>query len=220
MKQVGMVHRWVVVFVEYGDSVDGKARVHGVYPSLKEAVDEMGKASESYKESLCLDDIEFHGKSASVGSTDECGCEYSIEEIDVPIYEGEVDSVEKPEDDHLHEVEITLRQWEFRKYEDLIRSEDSEKVKEFIEQEKLSAGDCVASWNADFDNGYKAEIRVLVDYYCTRLYAVAVVLDGLGDEVGFTDDPGLGYDLDGRWNLYVGDDEYVIDVSVDNGWVS
>lgn len=219
MKQVGTVHRWVVVFVEYGDSVDGKARVHGVYHSLEDAVHEMGKAAENYKVCLCLDDIEYHGKSVSVGSTDECGCEYSVEEIDVPIYEGEVDFVEKPEEGNTHEAEITLRQWEFRKYEDLIRSEDSEKVKEFIEQEKLSAGRCVARWNASFDNGYKAEIRVLVDYYCSRLYAVAVVLDGSGDEVAFTDDPGLGYDLDGRWNLYVGDDEYVIDVYVDR-WVS
>lgn len=213
------IKRWAVVFVEYGDSVDGKGRVMGLYRTKEDAQTDMVNAAKKYMEDLALDDIEIHGDSASVGSTDECGCEYSIEEIDVPIYDGEVSSADNTEDDHLHEVEITLRQWEFRKYEDLIRSEDSEKVKEFIEQEKLSAGQCVASWNADFDNGYKAEIRVLVDLYCTRLYAVAVVLDGLGDEVGFTDDPGLGYDLDGRWNLYVGDDEYVIDVSVDNGWV-
>ena len=124
----------------------------------------------------------------------------------------------KPEESPAHEADITLRQCEFRKYEDLIRSKGSEKVKEFIEQEKLSAGQCVASWNAGFDDGRKAEIRVLVDCYQSRLYAVAVVLDRSGDVVAFTDDPGLGYDLDGRWNLYVGDDDYVIDVSV-NGWV-
>lgn len=213
------IKRWVVLFVEYGDSVDGKARVHGVYPSLKEAVDEMGKAAEGYKVSLGLDEIEHHGKSVSVGSTDECGCEYSIEEIDVPIYDGEVNSVGKIEDNHVHETEITLRQWEFRKYGDLIRSENSKDVIEFIEQNNLSVGDCAASWKTGFDNGYEAEIRVLVDNNGSGLYAVAVVLNGSGDEIAFTDDPGLGYDLDGRWNLYVGDDEYVIDVSVGNGWV-
>lgn len=218
MKQVGTVHRYVVVFVEYGDSVDGKARVHGVYPSLKEAVDEMGKAAVCYKVSLGLDEIDHHGKSVSVGSTDECGCEYSIEEIDVPIYDGEVSSVEKAEENHLHEASITLRQWEFRKYGDIIRSEGTEKVKEFLEREKLSAGDCAKSWEVAFNNGYKGEIRVIVgnDLVKPSLYAEAVLYDGCGTAVAFTSDP--SYDLDGQWNLYAGDEAYEINVFVGNGW--
>ena len=216
MKQVGTVHRWAVVFVEYGDSVDGKGRILGMYPSLEDAVHEMGKAAENYKVGLCLDDIEYHGKSVSVGSTDECGCEYSIEEIDVPLYDGEISAEEDSEENHLHEASITLRQWELRKYDDIIRSEGTKKVKEFLEREKLSAGDCAASWEVNFNNGYKGEIRVIVgdDLVKPSLYAEAILYDGYGTAVAFTSDP--SYDLDGQWNLYAGDEAYEINVFVGN----
>ena len=199
MKQVGTVHRWAVVFVEYGDSVDGKGRILGMYPSLEDAVHEMGKAAEKYKVSLCLDDIEYHGKSVSVGSTDECGCEYSIQELESPVVCGH--------EEVTHEASITIPAGEYRKWDDLIRSPDSEKIMDFC-----GKGACVATWKTDFDNGYSGEIRVIVDNECQSLYAEAVLYDGCGTSVAFTPDP--SYDLDGEWFLYAGDDKYVIRVYV------
>ena len=83
------VVRYVVTFVEYGDSVDGKARVLGVYPTEAEAQYAMAQDAERYKDDLGLDFLKVYIGSASVGDTDECGCEYCIEIVSVPIYEGE-----------------------------------------------------------------------------------------------------------------------------------
>lgn len=148
------IKRWAVVFVEYGDSVDGKGRVMGLYRTKEDAQTDMVNAAKKYMEDLALEDIEIHGDSASVGSTDECGCEYSIDEVDISLYDGEIPAEEDSEENHLHEASITLRQWEFRKYGDIIRSEGTEKVKEFLEREKLSAGDCAKSWEVVFNNGF------------------------------------------------------------------
>lgn len=212
------IKRWAVVFVEYGDSVDGKGRVMGLYRTKEDAQTDMVNAAKKYMEDLALEDIEIHGDSASVGSTDECGCEYSIDEVDIPLYDGEIPAEEDSEENHLHEASITMKQWEFRKYGDLIRSEGTEKVKEFLEREKLSAGDCAKSWEVAFNNGYKGEIRVIVgnDLVKPFLYAEAVLYDGCGTAVAFTSDP--SYDLDGQWNLYAGDEAYEINVFVGNGW--
>lgn len=212
------IKRWVVVFVEYGDSVDGKGRILGHYRTKEDAQTDMVNAAKKYMEDLALEDIEIHGDSASVGSTDECGCEYSIDEVDIPLYDGEIPAEEDSEENHLHEASITLRQWEFRKYGDIIRSDGTEKVKEFLEREKLSAGDCAKSWEVAFNNGYKGEIRVIVgnDLLKPFLYAEAVLYDGCGTAVAFTSDP--SYDLDGQWHLYAGDEEYEINVFVGNGW--
>ena len=85
MKKDLSIKRWVVTYVEYGDSVDGMARVLGHYPTPKEAHDAMKRAAERYKEDLCLDFIEIYRNSASVGHSDECGCEYRIDEVDIPL---------------------------------------------------------------------------------------------------------------------------------------
>lgn len=84
------IKRWVVTFVEYGDCVDGKARVLGLYATHEEAHDEMSKAAERYLNDLDLGFIKVYKDSASVGSTDECGCEYGIEKVTIPIYKGEI----------------------------------------------------------------------------------------------------------------------------------
>ena len=75
---------WCVTFVEYGDSVDGKARVLGLYRSKDEAHRGMEEDAENYKIELGLEDIRVYDDSASVGSTDEIGCEYMIEKVNVP----------------------------------------------------------------------------------------------------------------------------------------
>ena len=208
------IKRWVVVFVEYGDSVDGKGRILGHYRTKDDARTDMVNAARKYMDDLALEDIEIHGDSASVGSTDECGCEYSIDEVEIPLYDGEIHAEKDSEENHLHEASITLMQSVFRKYDDLIRSDGTRKVKEFLEREKLSAGDCAASWKVDFNNGYKGEIRVIVgdDLVKPSLYAEAILYDGCGTAVAFTSDP--SYDLDGQWDLYAGDEAYEINVFV------
>lgn len=75
---------WCVTFVDYGDSADGKARVLGLYRSKEEAHRRMEEDAENYKKNLGLEDIKVYGDSASVGSTDEIGCEYAIEKVSVP----------------------------------------------------------------------------------------------------------------------------------------
>lgn len=85
------IKRYVVTYVEYGDSVDGKARVAGIYRTHDEAYAAMKEAAESYRRDLGLDKIEIFSNSASVGDTDECGCEYSIDEVSVYLYGDEAE---------------------------------------------------------------------------------------------------------------------------------
>lgn len=77
------IRRYIVTYVEYGDSVDGKARVLGVYANQKDAYIAMRDDANRYKNELCLDHLEVFGDSASVGETDECGCEYRIDMFDI-----------------------------------------------------------------------------------------------------------------------------------------
>ena len=72
-----------VTLVEYGDSVDGKARVMGLYNSKEEAHLRMREDAESYLKDLGLE-VKVYEDSASVGSTDEVGCEYRIEKVKIP----------------------------------------------------------------------------------------------------------------------------------------
>ncbi len=89
------IKRYAVTYVEYGDSVDGKARILGLYRSNDEAHAEMKRAAEQYKKDLGLDRIEVFDNSASVGDTGECGCEYSIEDVNVYLYGREADEAEE-----------------------------------------------------------------------------------------------------------------------------
>ena len=91
-KQIGKIKRFSVTFVEYGDSVDGKARILGIYEDRKFAVGEMHMDAMRYYKAFDLDRIEMFNDSASVGSTDECGCEWRIDEVEIPVYEGEIEN--------------------------------------------------------------------------------------------------------------------------------
>ena len=91
-EEIGVIKRFAVTYVEYGDSVDGKARILGLYRTHAEALCEMHIAAKRYYEELDLDRCDILKiDSASVGSTDECGCEYRIDEVKIPVYEGEVE---------------------------------------------------------------------------------------------------------------------------------
>lgn len=74
---------WCVTYVEYGDSVDGKARVMGIFKSKEEAHHRMKEDAEGYMKDLGLE-VKVYEDSASVGSTDEVGCEYRIEKVKIP----------------------------------------------------------------------------------------------------------------------------------------
>jgi DNA-binding transcriptional MerR regulator len=74
---------WCVTYVDYGDSVDGKARVMGLFTSKEEAHLRMKEDAEGYMEDLGLE-VKVYEDSASVGSTDEVGCEYRIEKVKIP----------------------------------------------------------------------------------------------------------------------------------------
>lgn len=89
-KQIGKIKRFAVTFVEYGDSVDGKARILGIYEDRKFAAVEMYVDAMRYYKAFDLDRIEIFNDSASVGSTDECGCEWRVDEVEIPVYEGEI----------------------------------------------------------------------------------------------------------------------------------
>lgn len=91
-KQIGKIKRFAVTFVEYGDSVDGKARILGIYEDRKFAVVEMHTDAMRYYKEFDLDRIEMFNDSASVGSTDECGCEWRVDEVEIPVYEGEIEN--------------------------------------------------------------------------------------------------------------------------------
>ena len=75
---------WVVTFVEYGDSVDGKARVLGLFDAKDKAHAAMEKAATQYRDDLELSDLGVFDYTASVGATDECRCEFRMDEVSVP----------------------------------------------------------------------------------------------------------------------------------------
>lgn len=85
MEKKRIITRWIATYVEYGESVDGKARVLGVYNTPTDACNAVKKAAEQYQKDLCLGDIEVLSDSASVGAMDECGCEYAVEKWEIPL---------------------------------------------------------------------------------------------------------------------------------------
>lgn len=90
-EKIGVIERFAVTYVEYGDSVDGKARILGLYMTHAEALCEMHIAAKRYYEDFGLDRCDIlKYDSASVGSTDECGCEYRIDKVEIPVFEGEL----------------------------------------------------------------------------------------------------------------------------------
>ena len=76
----GETTMWAVVYVEYGESVDGRGRVLGLYPSNSQAEAAMGEAARDYAQAFGL---EYRDGPcfASVGDRDDIGCEYQIQRV-------------------------------------------------------------------------------------------------------------------------------------------
>ena len=89
---VGTIDRFAVIAVEYGESVDGKGRILSMFATKEEAQDYMAEdAKQYYNDGEAFDSIKIYNGSASVGDTSECGCEWKIQEVNIPVYEGELD---------------------------------------------------------------------------------------------------------------------------------
>ena len=201
-KQIGKITRLVVAFTEYGDSVDGKPRVLDAYESMEKAQSEVEKAAFGYRDALGLDEIKISNGSASVGSTDECGCEYRIDEVEIPVYEGEMEKGESDEKTHRATIEIPSD--EIMRWNELMEEEDVD-----FESLGFRPHDNVAKWTAKFDDGHFVDVKVNTGE--REMYAEAVLFDACGSQVAFSHE--AEYELDGpEWILYAGEDEYHVQV--------
>ena len=95
LTEVGKIKRFVVTAVEYGDSVDGKGSVVGVFSTKEYAKIYMDGDAQSYYSEGGFDKIELYADGASVGDTEDHGCEWKIQEIEIPVYKNELDSLNK-----------------------------------------------------------------------------------------------------------------------------
>lgn len=95
LDEVGRIKRFAVTAVDYGDSVDGKGRVIGVYPHLTIARLEMREDAMQYYRNGGYDRIELKPDGASVGSTDESWCEWKIQKIEIPVYKEDLEHLKK-----------------------------------------------------------------------------------------------------------------------------
>ena len=209
-EEIGKILRFAVTYVEYGDSVDGKARILGLYRTHAEALCEMHIAAKQYCKDLDLDRCDILKiDSASVGSTDECGCEYRIDKVVIPVFSGELqeDEVEKNEDgDTVFYTYVEIPVSEIRKWNDLMSADR-------LDYDALcfKPHENVACWTAKFPDGCFADIKVNTGEKDHGLYCEAVLFDELGSQVAFTHYE--SYELDGPdWILYAGDNEYHVQV--------
>lgn len=201
-KQIGKIKRFAVTFVEYGDSVDGKARILGIYEDRKCAVCEMHMDAMRYYKEFDLDVIKMFNDSASVGSTDECGCEWRVDEVEIPVYEGEMDKGESDEKTHRATIEIPSD--EIMRWNELMEEDDVN-----FESLGFRPHDNVAKWTAKFDDGHFVDVKVNTGE--REMYAEAVLSDANGSQVAFSHE--AEYELDGpEWILYAGEDEYHVQV--------
>lgn len=208
-KQIGKIKRFAVTFVEYGDSVDGKPRVLDAYESMEKAQSEMEKAAFGYRDSLGLDEIKISNGSASVGSTDECGCEYRIDEVEIPVYEGEIEDsdVERNEDgDRILHAYVEIPMSEIKRLNDLMWADKLD-----YDALGLKPSENIATFTARFADGCFADVKVNTGEKDHECYAEAVLFDELGSQIAFTHD--VSYKLDGPdWILWAGNNEYRIHV--------
>ena len=203
-----IIKRFIVSFVEYGDNVDGKARILGAYCSDAEARRNMHLAADQYKKDLLLDEIEKYDDSASVGDY-ECGCEYRIDEIPIVVYYEDVEkvNVERNEDgDSVLHAYVEIPKGVIRKWNDMMR-------KDRLDYDKLGfkPHENVAKWTATFPDGCFADIKVNTGEIDHELYCEAVLFDALGSQVAFSHE--ASYELDSPdWILWDGKRSYRIHV--------
>lgn len=208
-KQIGKIKRFAVTFVEYGDSVDGKARILGIYEDRKFAVVEMHTDAMRYYKEFDLDRIEMFNDSASVGSTDECGCEWRVDEVEIPVYEGEIkdSDIERNEDgDRILHAYVEIPMSEIKRLNDLMWADKLD-----YDALGLKPSENIATFTARFADGCFADVKVNTGEKDHECYAEAVLFDELGSQIAFTHD--VSYKLDGPdWILWAGNNEYRIHV--------
>lgn len=209
-EKIGEIERFAVTYVEYGDSVDGKARILGLYRTHAEALCEMHLDANRYHDELGLDRCDFPDMdTASVGSTDECGCEYRIDKVTIPVFGGELPEkeVEKNGDgDTVVHAYVEIPVSEIRKWNDLMSADRLD-----YDALGFKPHENVASWTAKFPDGCFADIKVNTGEKDHELYCEAVLFDALGSQVAFSHE--ASYELDGPdWVLWAGDNEYRVHV--------
>lgn len=82
------INLWIVTFVDYGETCDGKARVLAVCKSREEAEACVKHDIEKWADDHAGENIEvdFDGMSVSYSMyNDDCGCEWNIEEKTVNV---------------------------------------------------------------------------------------------------------------------------------------
>ena len=77
---------FVVIYCDYGDSCDGKPRVHGIYKTHDEAVKQVMLDMDTYISNLEDDEYEEDRNQFSVNvNVGSSGCEWNIEECEIDL---------------------------------------------------------------------------------------------------------------------------------------
>lgn len=82
--------RYVMTCVEYGEDVDGKARVCGVFNTPDEAHIAMENEVAYWRDNAYLDVNCIWANDASVGNRNECGFEWKIEPVEITVQASEL----------------------------------------------------------------------------------------------------------------------------------
>ena len=79
--------KWVVTFVDYGETCDGKARTPKICNSKEEAQAWVRNDMEAWADKYAGEDItvNFDGMSACFNDDSCQGCEWNVEEVDINI---------------------------------------------------------------------------------------------------------------------------------------
>lgn len=80
-----MSKAYIVTAVDYGETVDGKARTIGVFFDREKAQAALDADMDGYLERYRKDGIEAKEEDLAVGHDDNYGCEWNVEELDVSI---------------------------------------------------------------------------------------------------------------------------------------
>lgn len=82
-----MSKAYIVTAVDYGDSVDGKARTIGVFFDKKKAEEELAKDMDTYKEFRKAERRDIIERHWAIWHDDRHGCEWNVEdkEVEIPL---------------------------------------------------------------------------------------------------------------------------------------
>ena len=80
-----MSKAYVVTYVDYGDSADGKARTRGVFFDKAKAEEELAADMETYKRWFKAERRDIIERHWAIWHDDHHGCEWNIEEVNIPV---------------------------------------------------------------------------------------------------------------------------------------